>query len=290
MKIKTPKDVMEAATVIYQMGAKNVVIKGGHLEGKFATDFVLEKNKFYTFSGKRINRVTHGSGCNFSASLAVSLAKGNSLKNAIKFAKEFSFESINNSQKVGRGISITKIGKVDEIEKQLSDAILEFVNLENIFRYIPEVQTNFVFSKPNPKSLNDILGVSGRIVKDDKNVIVAGSLKYGSSRHVGSAVLAMTEKFPSIRSAINIKYDKEFIKKAISKNFSVLHYERSLEPAKPKFKEGHTISWGIKNAIKDTTKPADLIFHKGDLGKEPMILIFGTNPKEVLDKLTKIVT
>ena len=290
MKIKTLKNVREAATAIYQMGAKNVVIKGGHFGGNFVTDFVLEKNKFYTFSGKRINRTTHGSGCNFSASLAVSLAKGNSLKNAVKFAKEFSFESINNSQKVGRGIFITKIGKGDEMEKQLSNAILKFTNLENIFKYIPEVQTNFVFSKPNPKSLNDILGISGRIVKADKNIIVAGSLKYGSSKHVGSAVLAMTKKFPSIRSAINIKYDKEFIKKAISKNFSVLHYERSSEPVKTKIKEGHTILWGIKNSIKDTTKPADLVFHKGDIGKEPMILIFGTNPKEVLGKLTKIVT
>jgi len=33
-----------------------------------------------------------------------------------------------------------------------------------------------------------------------------------------------------------------------------------------------------------------LIFHKGDVGKEPMILIFGTSPKQVLGKLTKIVT
>lgn len=290
MKIKTLKDVRETATAIHNMGAKNVVIKGGHFEGKFVTDFVLEENKFYTFSRKRINRTAHGSGCNFSASLAVSLAKGDSLKNAVKFAKGFSFESINNSQKVGMGISIAKIGKADEIEKQLSNAIFKFTKLENIFKYIPEVQTNFVFSKPNPKSLSDVVGISGRIVRADKNVIVAGSLKYGSSRHVGSAVLAMTKKFPSIRSAANIKYDKEFIKKAISKNFSVLHYERSSEPAKTKIKEGHTISWGIKNAIRDTTRPADLIFHKGDIGKEPMILIFGTNPEEVLAKLAKIVT
>ncbi len=290
MKIKTIKDVRKAATAIHNMGAKNVVIKGGHFAGKFATDLLLEENKFHIFSGKRINRTTHGSGCNFSASLAVSLAKGNTLKNAVKFAKEFSFKSINSSQKVGSGISIAKIGKADVLEKQLSNAIFKFTKLENIFKHIPEVQTNFVFSKPNAQSLSDILGVSGRIVKADKNAIVAGSLKYGSSRHVGSAVLAMTKKFPSIRSAVNIKYDKEFIKKAISKNFSVLHYVRSSEPAKTKIKEGHTISWGIKNAIRDTTMPADLIFHKGDIGKEPMILIFGTSPEEVLDKLTKIVT
>ena len=290
IKIRTLKDVKKAAGIIHRMGAKNVIIKGGHLDGKLVTDFVLEKNKFYTFSGKRIDRTTHGSGCNFSASLSVSLAKKSNLKDAVKFAKDYSFKSISNSQKVGKGILITKIGREDDIEKELSDAISKFTNLKNIFKYIPEVQTNFVFSKPKPRSLDDILGVSGRIVKAGQKLIVAGTLQYGSSRHVGSAVLEMVKKFPSIRSGINIKYDKELIKKAISKNYSVLHYERIKEPSTTKTKEGHTISWGIKNAIRNTTKPADFIFHKGDVGKEPMILIFGTSPNQVLGKLAKIVT
>ena len=290
IKIRTHGDVRKAAGIIHRMGAKNIVIKGGHLDGKLVTDFVLEKNKFYTFSEKKIDRTTHGGGCNFSASLAVSLAKKSNLKDAVKFAKDFSFKSISNSQKVGKGIFITKIGKEDDIEKELSDAISKFTNLKDIFKYIPEVQTNFVFSKPKPRSLDDILGVSGRIVKAGQKLIVAGTLQYGSSRHVGSAVLEMAKKFPSIRSGINIKYDKELIKKAISKNYSVLHYERIKEPSTTKTKEGRTISWGIKNAIRNTTKPADIIFHKGDFGKEPMILIFGTNPIQVLGKLAKIVT
>ena len=289
MKIRTPKDVRIAASKIHQMGAENVVIKGGHLDGKNVTDYVLEKTKFYSFSGKRINRTTHGGGCNFSASLAASLAKGHSLKNAVKLAKEFSFKSIANSQKIGKGIFVTKPINGDEIEKELSDAISKFTNLKNISKYIPEVQTNFVFSRKNPKSLNDILGVSGRIVKVENSIVVAGSLKYGGSRHVGSAVLEMAKKFPAIRSGINIKYDKEFIKKAISKKLSVSHYERKTESSKTRTKEGNTISWGIKNAIK-SSKPVDLIFHKGDLGKEPMIIIFGTTPNVVLGKLAKIIS
>jgi len=176
IKIRTHGGVRKAAGIIRRMGAKNIVIKGGHLDGKLVTDFVLEENKFYTFSEKRIDRTTHGGGCNFSASLAVSLAKKNNLKDAVKFAKDFSLKSISNSQKVGKGILITKIGKDDDIEKELSDAISKFTNLKNIFKYIPEVQTNFVFSKPKPRSLDDILGVSGRIVKAGQKLIVAGTL------------------------------------------------------------------------------------------------------------------
>jgi hydroxymethylpyrimidine/phosphomethylpyrimidine kinase len=98
----------------------------------------------------------------------------------------------------------------------------------------------------------------------------------------------MSKKFPAIRSCINIKYDKEVIKKAISKKLVVSHYERKSEPSKTRTREGNTISWGIKNAIK-SSKSVDVIFHTGDLGKEPMIMIFGTNPNTVLDKLAKII-
>lgn len=286
MKIRTSRDVKVAAAKIHRMGAENIVIKGGHFDGKTVTDYVLEKTKFYSFSVKRINRITHGGGCNFSASLAANIAKGNNLKDSVKLAKEFSLKSIADSQKIGRGIFVAGT-KSDKLEKELSDAISKFTNLKNVSKYIPEVQTNFVFAKKNSKSLNDILGVTGRIVKVENSAVVVGSLKYGSSKHVGSAVLEMTKKFPAIRSGINIKYDKEFIKKGISKKLSVSHYERKSEPSKTRTKEGNTISWGIRNAIK-SSKPVDIIFHKGDLGKEPMIMIFGTTPNAVLDKLVKI--
>ena len=47
-----------------------------------------------------------------------------------------------------------------------------------------------------------------------------------------------------------------------------------------------SIAWGITNSIK--TKLPDIIYHKGDMGKEPMILIFGKNPNDVIKKTSKI--
>lgn len=289
VKIRDERSVRQALTKIHQMGAKNVVIKGGHLKGSVVTDFVLENSKFYEFSGKRIHVTTHGSGCGFSAALAVSLAKGNSLRDSVRFAKEFVEESIKKSQKVGRGVAIVKAENIDKIESELADAISVFGNIKNIYTFIPECQTNFVFSKSNPRTLNDIVGVSGRIVKAGKTIVVVGDLKYGGSRHVGSAVLQVTKKFPKIRSALNIRYDQSIVRKAIAKKLFVLSYDRVVEPFKTKTKEGNTISWGIQSAIKNAKKSPDVIFHRGDVGKEPMILIFGTNPKDTLSKLRKIV-
>jgi len=254
-----------------------------------ARDFVLEGSKFYSFSAKKIPITIHGSGCTFSASLAVALAKGKSLKDAVRFAKEFTTKSIRNSQKIGKGIPIVSFDTKDKIEKELADAISSLTKIKNAHKVIPEVQTNFVFSKPKPRSINDILGVSGRIVKATKSIISAGNLEYGGSRHVGSALLEIASKFPSTRSAINLRFDKKFIKKAKTKKLLVKNYQRSDEPLKTKSKEGRTISWGIKSVIKNERKAPDLVFHTGEIGKEPMIMIFGKNPKDVLDKLAKII-
>ncbi len=83
-----------------------------------------------------------------------------------------------------------------------------------------------MYSKSHPKSTRDILGVSGRIVKAGKDVIVAGNLEYGGSKHVGNALLEMSKKFPSINSAINVKYDQKLINKFKKKGFIVQKYNR----------------------------------------------------------------
>ena len=69
----------------------------------------------------------------------------------------------------------------------------------------------------------------------------------------------------------------------------VRSYSRFDEPAKTKSKEGSTISWGIKGIIKSENKVPDMVFHTGEMGKEPMIMLFGKNPKDVLNKLAKII-
>ena len=51
--------------------------------------------------------------------------------------------------------------------------------------------------------------------------------------------------------------------------------------------KGSTIEWGIKNAIKNSKKPPDIIYHKGDMGKEPMIIVFAQTPDSVMKKILK---
>lgn len=279
-------DLVKAARKLASLGARNVVITGHIFTKNKISDFVYENGKQYSISGKKIKGESHGSGCNFAIALAYSIAQKKSISESVKFAKEFVYQAIKSSQGLGHGIKITN-PKRDTIKAELRSAINEFENLNGIHTLIPECQTNFVFAKQNSKSLTDIVGVAGRIVRAGNKVVVAGDLEYGGSRHVATAVLTMQKKFPQIRAALNLRFDEKLIKK-FQKTNKISSYDRTKEPLSSKLKENSSIVWGIQTAIKNSKYPPDVIYHKGDFGKEPMIIVFGKNPKEVITKISKV--
>ena len=103
MKIISTSEMKEAAKVIYRLGARNVVIKGGHLMGD-AVDVLYDGKKFRLFSSKRVDKKeTHGTGCTFSAAIATLLAKGQSISQAVEGAKTYITQAIESSYSTGAG-------------------------------------------------------------------------------------------------------------------------------------------------------------------------------------------
>ena len=286
MKINSINTPEKIAKKIQRMGAKNIVITGIKIKNKKISDFVLEKNKKYYITDKEISKINRGSGCIHSASVLYSIVKSKNIRKALEFAKKNTFNSIKNSKKIGKGIAITNMEESNEMK--LLNSINEFTKIKNIYKNIPECQTNFVYSKQKPKSIKEILGISGRIVKSGEEVIVAGDLVYGGSKHVATALLTVNKKYSKIQSAINIKYKNDTISKIKKLKLTTYDYDRNHEPKNVK-NGGSTIEWGIKNAIKNSTKPPDIIYHKGDFGKEPMIIVFAETPDIVIKKILKII-
>lgn len=103
--ITTDDDIKEAAQRLQEMGAKNVIIKGGHAQSSLSKDFVLLENKqAFWLESKRVDTVrTHGTGDTFSACIAAELAKGFSGEEAIITAKKFIQGAISQSISVGHG-------------------------------------------------------------------------------------------------------------------------------------------------------------------------------------------
>jgi hydroxymethylpyrimidine/phosphomethylpyrimidine kinase len=102
--IKTEEDMRAAAKKIAGMGAKNVLIKGGHLPGNNAMDLLLYKGGFISLQAARIDtKHTHGTGCTLSSAIACRLAREDSAEEAVRAAKEYITQAIADAYPVGAG-------------------------------------------------------------------------------------------------------------------------------------------------------------------------------------------
>lgn len=105
MALRTSAQITEAARRMIDMGAKSVVIKGGHLKGP-AVDLFFDGNEFHALAAPRIRtRNTHGTGCTFSAAVAAYLAKGETIERAVVGAKNYITAAIRAGFTVGAGHS-----------------------------------------------------------------------------------------------------------------------------------------------------------------------------------------
>ena len=101
--IVSAEDARAAARDIVGMGARAVVVKGGHLEG-LPMDLLYDGSDFREFTGPRIDTTsTHGTGCAFASAIAAGLAKGLSLEEAVGQAKAFVAEAMRKAFAVGQG-------------------------------------------------------------------------------------------------------------------------------------------------------------------------------------------
>jgi hydroxymethylpyrimidine/phosphomethylpyrimidine kinase len=102
--ISSIEDMEEAALQVHSMGARSVLIKGGHLNGDDATDILFDGTEFSHFPSPRIrSRDTHGTGCVLSAAITAHLAAGKSLEEAVQAGKDFVSAAIRNGLRLGKG-------------------------------------------------------------------------------------------------------------------------------------------------------------------------------------------
>lgn len=100
---QTTDEMIEAGRCLQELGARNVLIKGGHLNGD-ATDIFLHGNDEYQLTSPRIDTInTHGTGCTLSAAIATFLAQGYPLKRAVERSKRFISIAIESSVPLGKG-------------------------------------------------------------------------------------------------------------------------------------------------------------------------------------------
>ena len=103
LSLTTDADLRRAAAQIIGMGARAVVVKGGHRDGP-AADLFYDGVRFQEFTAPRLDtRNTHGTGCTFAAALAAGLAQGKDLLAAVAQAKDYVTEAIRHAYPLGQG-------------------------------------------------------------------------------------------------------------------------------------------------------------------------------------------
>ena len=294
VKIRQPSDRIRAARVLIKMGAKNILIKGGHLKGE-PQDFFFDGKRSLCLNADRVTGVdVHGTGCTLASAITAGLAKGKDIVAAVKEAKEFIGLAIMGAIKSGKGApqveplaSLYQDSERYDMSQRVFRAI-EVLKDHCVGGLIPEVQSNIGFGLENARTVDDVIGFPARIVKCGKNIVIPLPPIFGGSRHVADIVLTVMQFDPSKRAVMNIKYNSDLIKVCKSLKFTLASFDRAMEPKKIRTLEGSSLEWGTASSIRKCGFVPDIIFDKGGMRKEEMIRVIAEDIESLVDKILKI--
>ncbi|MFQ6106542.1 MAG: bifunctional hydroxymethylpyrimidine kinase/phosphomethylpyrimidine kinase [Thermoplasmata archaeon] len=285
IEVRNMEEAREACKVIHDMGAKNVLIKGGHI-GEDATDILFDGDSYVELSGHRFEDDLHGSGCAFSALISANLARGLEMVESVRRAKRRISIAFQFGYSVGKGAKVVNSHYIPDRFSVWKEMYVAVERLKSTLPtdLVPEVGTNFGYSLPMPCGPEDVCALVGRLTRVGDRLESAGCPDFGGSKHVAQIILAASQFDPMIRSAVNLKYREETLHRCGEAGLTIANFDRSKEP------EGvSSMEWGTRQAIMDSGFVPDVIYDEGTRGKEPMIRLLGKSPADVLSKLEKIV-
>lgn len=114
-------EMKQAAEKIHQLGAKNVVVKGGHrLEGDKAIDVFYDGRDFTILENELYpTDFNHGAGCTFAAAITAGVAKGMTPQHAVTVAKQFVAAAIKEGVKINPYVGHVWHGAYNQAENRM---------------------------------------------------------------------------------------------------------------------------------------------------------------------------
>lgn len=291
--------VGRAARAVVEMGAGGVVATGvriGRLVGDVVVDGTGGEPVEVTGGRAPVRGSVRGSGCLHSAALAAGLASGEGLAEAAREAAGIAYAAITGAARHGHGARVAAAGTREAAGREPAARMLEsaaamFAEIPGIGGHMPECQSNIAYAhKQAPASPSEVWGLDGRIVSTMSGRAVApGRAALGASRHVAAALVEASKRFPGVRAAANMRYDPRDMDAARRMGMAVSSYDRAAEPEDARRAEGSSVRWGVREALRGARRPRDVVYHTGAMGKEPMAVVFGKSPRDVVSKVSRIV-
>lgn len=289
IRVRDEKSLRKAAREILEMGPRAVLIKGGHLKGDEAADYLFEEGSQIKLSSPRVPVEVHGTGCALASLIAGHIAKGFDLEDSARLSKKIIYKAILARERVGKGVPCANPLAALRIEAekpamldQLEEAAVEIESLMDA-SLTPEVGTNMGYAVLGALEADEVAAFDGRVVRVGSRVRKIGCARFGASKHVARIVLAASEHDPDTRCAMNIKYSADNLKACRKAGLSISTFDREQEP-----EDVSSMTWGVHEAIRSHGGVPDAIYDLGGVGKEPMIRILGKTPADVIAKLRRI--
>ena len=96
--------MIKAGKILISLGAKNVLIKGGHLKSQQMNDILLNKKIIKVYKNKKYNsKNTHGTGCTLSSAIATYLSCGKDLIKSCELGIKYVNDAIKTNNNLGKG-------------------------------------------------------------------------------------------------------------------------------------------------------------------------------------------
>jgi hydroxymethylpyrimidine kinase/phosphomethylpyrimidine kinase len=290
LQITTPADLEEAARRLKSLGPRWVLAKGGHLPGE-PVDILTDGKNSYSLPGSRLAAPHHhGSGCALATACAAGLALGLTVPEAVNQARRLVAQALRFGLPLGQGVGpvnpyapFAREMARHQVLQALQEAAAR-LQREDITPLIPEVMTNLGYAAPYPEGPQDVAAFPGRLLKSPRGLIIPAPPAFGASQHIASIILTAMQTHPELRAAMNIKYLEGIEDLAPLLHLETASFDRSQEPPEIKTREGGTLAWGVASVLKAGEPPPDLIYDKGDWGKEAMARLLGPDPMSVAEK------
>lgn len=266
----------------------DLVVINKEINSKFNLEFSFYEKLRIHFHGN-----IHGSGCVYSSAIAAFLSKGYRIGDAIASAEQFFNENFQNFIKLpnkGRVIDLTYSEEQLKVITQIKE-IYNFISNDKRFtKLIPEVRLNISCSLPYAKDKMDIAAIEGRVTIVNGFPKASGEIKFGVSDHTARLILSAKKFNNSLNLVINLRYNQNLIEKLEwTSNLKLYEFVRDTESYQTRLKEKLTMQWLIEKTIEDINYIPDIIWDKGEIGKEPIIRLFATDSKDMINKLRKII-